>query len=160
MASTILREVFSPQHTRRTMEEVLKYLAEPPKAIEARCQCDFGHGHTSFMDEMFGVRQCRDVLRVRPPYFSSPSSAPSAISAIARETVLEVPCHDANSGAVFWAGTRARATTCLLLCRCSRSIKCAILVLCCASRTHRAAVATVRVDCDIDQTVKPWVPAL
>ena len=38
------------------MEEVLKYLVEPPQTAETRRQRNLSHGHVRFMDEVLGEK--------------------------------------------------------------------------------------------------------
>ena len=109
------------------MKKILKCLIESPHAAESGCQRNFRHRHLRLVDQLLGKehaprlrhrnRRSSKMLHKQPPKLALAqakpirqrfhavvvlrrSRAPSVISASARETVFEVPRHEARSGAV------------------------------------------------------------
>ena len=120
-----LRDAGAAQRAGRAVEELLEGLVEAPHAAEAGGQRHLGHRQARLVDQLLGEqhapglgdrdRRGAEMLLEQPPQLpladAEPlgqrldvglvaSSAPSAISASARDTVFEVPRQEARSGEV------------------------------------------------------------
>jgi hypothetical protein len=127
---------FSPQSTGRTMKEIPKYLIKPPHAPKSRCERNFNHGHSRFMNELLGEKHAAGLCNCdgRGPQMlheQSPELASTyaetcgqgfdAITVAVKRAIgnqserpgncIRTSAPGCQIGSGFWPATQARAKT-------------------------------------------------